>query len=76
MAFKKLCPKGCGKKIIWSGPLETFPPCPECGYQIPLLELKRRQNERVLYKNFLLLVRIVLNGLRAKGMKIKRSDIL
>jgi endogenous inhibitor of DNA gyrase (YacG/DUF329 family) len=45
MAFNDAsCPK-CGKRIGWVGPLENRPPCPQCGHQVPLDELKRSEEE-------------------------------
>jgi DNA-directed RNA polymerase subunit RPC12/RpoP len=54
MAFNDArCPK-CGKKISWLGPLENRPPCPQCGHQIPLEELKADEEEMRAFERLLL----------------------
>lgn len=47
------CPR-CNRKISWTGPLENRPPCPQCGHQIPLEELKRADEEMQAARGLLL----------------------
>lgn len=54
MAFNDArCPR-CGKKICWIGRLEDRPPCPGCGHQIPLEDLKRDAEEMRAFEDLLL----------------------
>jgi endogenous inhibitor of DNA gyrase (YacG/DUF329 family) len=54
MAFNDShCPK-CNKKISWVGDLKDRPPCPQCGHQVPLEELKRDEEEMRAFENALL----------------------
>jgi DNA-directed RNA polymerase subunit RPC12/RpoP len=47
MAFNDAHCSRCGKKISWVGSLLDRPPCPGCGHQIPLEELKRDEEEKI-----------------------------
>jgi uncharacterized protein (DUF983 family) len=54
MAFNDArCPK-CNRRIGWTGSLKNRPPCPGCGYQIPLEELQAAEDEMRAFERLLL----------------------
>ena len=47
------CPK-CRKRFGWAGEMIDRPPCPRCGHQLPLEELKAADEEMEVFRQQLL----------------------